>query len=220
MLDVGSEGRMMKSPHDMRRRPRWTQLLRLAWAEGGRMQRFLVAYIASSPFVATAAVALITLTSGVGANKAVWIWFVALGGIVLFPAFQGPIYDSAYSLNFMKTTLSQDWMRPADREYYTELLRFRSTLGKDGHLEGDLAWALSYCTLYLATILASVTALFELSPILGEPVGVLLIIAEMGTGIAAGFAYSRRTIRLFKRAEAQGFRLLKLKRATRAPRLS
>lgn len=203
-----------------RRRPRWTQLLRLAWVEGGPVERFLVAYVGSSPLLGVVAVSIITVAGGVGAAESIWVWFVALGGIVVFPAFQGPIYDSAYSLDFMKVSLSQDWMRPIDREYYTELLRFRSTIGKDGRLKGDLAWALGYCGLYLGNLLTFVSITLALYPLLGSPVAVTFILFEWGVGIVAGIAYSRRTIRRFKAAEAQGFRLLELKRATRQPSLT
>src|SRR2546428_2909765 len=194
------------------RRPRWIALLRLAWREGEGAERCFVAYIASSPLVALLAVVTIAILSGVSAGEAVWLGFVALGGIVAFPAFQGPIYDSAYSLGFVKATLSQDWMRQADRDYYTELLHYRSTLGAVGRDRGGLAWAFGYCVLYIGNVLAGALLMLALYPIFGSPIGLVVLLVETVAGIAAGIADSRPTGRLFRRADEQGFRLLELKR--------
>src|SRR5437870_11276888 len=111
---------MMEGRQIGRRRPRWTYLLRLAWREGRTTERLLVAYIASAAILVLLAVAIVTIASGVSPRAAIWFWFVSLGGIIAFPGFQGPIYDSAYGLGFLRATLSQDWMRQSDRQYYQE----------------------------------------------------------------------------------------------------
>src|SRR5256885_4107391 len=120
----------------------------------------------------------------------------------------------------MRATLSQDWMRESDREYYQELLRFRSTRGATGRVGGDLAWAFAYCVLYPCDVLVGVLLVLSLYPETGSSVGVVITISEWVAGIAAGVAYSRRTTRVFTEAAAKGFRLLELKRATRKPSLT
>jgi hypothetical protein len=166
------------------------------------------------------AVTIITIVSGVSSREAIWFWFVALGGIIVFPAFQGPMYDSAYGLGFLQATLAQDWMTPSDRAYYQELLRFRSTQGTSGHPRGDRAWATAYCVLFPANILSGVLIVLAFYPQMGSPLGVAMTIAEWVAGLVAGIAYSRRTIRLFTEAKAKGFRLLELKEGTRRPWLT
>ncbi len=200
-----------------RRRPRWPELLRLAWREGETAERIFVAYIACCVPLAVLGVAIITVASGVGPREAIWFWFVAFAGIISFPGFQGPIYDSAYSIGFLRATLAQNWLRHADREYYTELLRFRSTSGVGGRLKGDVSRATGYCVLYLINIFAGVFITVALYSVLAVPVGVVMTVGEWVGGILAGVAYSRRIVRVFRAAEAQGFRLLELKRATRRP---
>jgi len=111
-------------------------------------------------------------------------------------------------------------MRQSDREYYQELLRFRSTRGATGRVRSDLAWALGYCVLYPCNVLAGVLLVLALYPEIGSPVGVVITVWEWVAGIAAGVAYSRRTTRVFTEAAANGFRLLELKRATRRPSLT
>jgi hypothetical protein len=207
----------MTTRRGRRRRPRWITLLRLAWRNGDGVERAFVVYIAGAPFLAVLVGAIITLSSGISAGEAILLWFVALGGIVVFPAFQGPMYDSAYGLDFIRAILAQDWLRPVDREYYTELLQFRLTLGAKGRVGADLVWGLGYCALYIGNGVIGELSIVALYPSYGSPTGLALIVLEQVVAIVAGIAYSRRTIRRFKAAEKQGFRLLQLKRATRRP---
>src|SRR2546427_11026844 len=208
---------MTKGRRMGRRRPRGTYLLRLAWRAGGTTERLLVAYIASSAMLTILAVAIVTIISGVNPREAIWFWFVSFGGIVAFPGFQGPIYDSAYGLGFLRATLSQDWMRQSDREYYQELLRFRSTRGTTGRLSDDLAWASAYCVLYPCNVLVGVLLVLVFYPETGSPAGVVMTIVEWIAGIAAGGGYSARNKRNFPRGGGEGFRVLGTQPATRRP---
>src|SRR2546421_6682840 len=208
---------MTKGRRMGRRRARGTYLLRLAWRAGGTTERLLVAYIASSAILTILAVAIVTIITGVNPREAIWFWFVSFGGIVAFPGFQGPIYDSAYGLGFLRATLSQHWMRQSDREYYQELLRFRSTRGTTGRLSDDLAWASAYCVLYPCNVLVGVLLVLVFYPETGSPAGVVMTIVEWIAGIAAGGALSPRTTPIFTQAAAARIRLFGLTKAKRRP---
>lgn len=197
------------------KKPGWASLLRIAWQEGGRIERVLVAYIVCSPLLGISALALLASLSGVRGQQALMLWVGAVVPLVMFPVFQGPIYDSAYGLAFMRRTLSQGWMTPQDREYYSELLRFRETFGRNGRLKGDLFWAFGYCLAYLGSVVVAGFAGATLFEHWGEAAIIGLIAIEWFGGIVAGAVYSARTRAQFAAAEARGFRLLELKRQTR-----
>src|SRR2546422_4316198 len=97
-------------------------------------------------------------------------------------------------------------MRQSDREYYQELLRFRSTRGTTGRLSDDLAWASAYCVLYPCNVLVGVLLVLVFYPETGSPAGVVMTIVEWIAGIAAGVGDSRRTTLIFTQAAAARIR--------------
>jgi len=188
--------------------------MRLAWRYGGSKERFFAAFIPVAPLIPLV-VASGFILSGMSVGEAISVLFAALGMIAAWPSVMSALYDSAYSEEWHRQAMVQGWVYDSEREYYKELMRFRSECGSEGHSPGQMRWGFSYAASYAAVSVVAAPIVVLLYPSLGDAAFVPILFPTIICFLALGIGYSVHVQHMFRDAEAKGYHLRELRRTIR-----
>ncbi len=200
-------------PESKAKRRRYGRLA-LAWEYGGPAERQMVLALVASyvllvaPFVVEVAFFL-RQWSPDEVNQTALSFFPAA---IAWPAYKTPIYESMFTPSCYRATLVRRDLTPAARRYVTEYARFKETFGSHGQFPGGRRLGASFLAVYISTYLASFVYAAVAFPKLGTLTALPFAAFVVILAVVCWYYSIRRQRALLSLAEAQGFRLVGLRR--------
>ncbi len=193
-----------------------TQLLKMAWRHGRNAERGLVVLLLMLPSLALLTVMGVwadALLGRLSTAETVVITLSLIGASFTWFLYEPAILRPLSGATILRGIIGAGSLTDSDRDYLTEVARYKESQGVGGQVPGDVATAYASSLIFAFLYLGGVSVSLEFYVSLGVLAPVLVTLGTIWIGILCFWFFVRKIRREAERAAALGFRLRELRAA-------